>query len=238
MANSSIYNSLFGGSINSYKGGALKTSNIKSLFTLIREKKIFFMLIFMNLFIQLGITYYTMENSKISKKATTFILLAISTFILLFILMLVPMPPTVKILIFCTFSYIWGLLLSSIKDKYNESQIRIAMEGTLSIFIAMMAAGLGLLIGGIKLGFQFGLFLFFALLLLLIARLVSIFSGSLSQMQLGLSIFGVILFSLYIMYDTNVIFRRDYSGDFITASMDYYLDILNLFLNLLRSENS
>lgn len=237
MANSSIYNSFYGGS-NKYTGGASKISNIQSLIKLIREKKIFFMLIFINLFIQLGITYYTMENSTISKKKSTFILLAISTFILLLILILVPMPPILKVLIFCGFSYIWGLLLSRIKDKHNESQIRIAMEGTLSIFIAMMAAGLGLLIGGIQLGFQFGLFLFFALLVLLIARLVSIFSGSLSQMQLGLSIFGIILFSLYIMYDTNVIFRRDYSGDFITASMDYYLDILNLFLNVLRSQNS
>jgi len=238
MVNSSIYDRFFGGSKIGYKGGSSKTSNLQSLFTLINERKVFFILIFVNLFIQLGITYYTMENSRISKKTSTFILLAISTFILLFILILVPMPPIVKVIIFAAFSYIWGLLLSSIKTKYNESQIRIAMEGTLSIFIAMIAAGLGLLIGGIKLGFQFGLFLFVALLVLLIGRLVSIFSGSLTQIQLGMSIFGILLFSLYIMYDTNVIFRRDYSGDFITASMDYYLDILNLFLNLLRSENS
>ena len=57
-------------------------------------------------------------------------------------------------------------------------------------------------------------------------------------MQLGLSISGIVLFSLYLIYDTNVIFRRDYSGDFITASLDYYLDILNLFLNLLNLDDS
>jgi FtsH-binding integral membrane protein len=238
MANSSIYDRFFGGSKIGYKGGSSKTSGLQSLLTLMNERKVFFILIFVNLFIQLGITYYTMENSTISKKITTFWLLAISTMIILLILILVPMPPVVKVILFAAFSYIWGLLLSSIKTKYNESQIRIAMEGALSVFIAMMAAGLGLLVGGIKLGYQFGLFLFVSLLVLLMMRLVSIFSGSLTQMQLGMSIFGVILFSLYIMYDTNVIFRRDYSGDFITASMDYYLDILNLFLNLLRSENS
>jgi FtsH-binding integral membrane protein len=44
---------------------------------------------------------------------------------------------------------------------------------------------------------------------------------------------GVVLFSLYIIYDTNHILQREYYGDFITASMDYYLDILNVFVNLL-----
>jgi len=232
MANSSIYERIVGGSKTGYKGGS---SNILSLFN---EKKYFFILNFINLLVQLGITYYTMENTNVSKKTTTFWLLILSTFILLFILVLVPMPPILKVIIFAAFSYIWGLLLSTIKTKHNESQIRIAIEGALSVFVAMFGLGIALLMGGIKLGYQFGLFLFIALLLLLLGRLVTVFSGALSQMQLGLSIFGIILFSLYIMYDTNVIFRRDYSGDFITASLDYYLDILNLFLNLLNAENS
>lgn len=236
MANSSIYNHCFGGSKKT--GGAKTFSNLNELFKVINEKKIFFILIFINLFVQLGITYYTMENSSHPKEKTTFWILIIASFILLMALSLIPMPSFFKVLVFTAFSYIWGLLLTSIKTKHNENQIRIAIQGALSVFGSMLAVGLGLLIGGIQLGYQFGLFLFCALLLLLIARLVSLFSASLSSMQLGLSIFSIVLFALYIIYDTNVIFRRDYSGDFITASMDYYLDILNLFLNLLNAENS
>jgi FtsH-binding integral membrane protein len=234
MANSSIYNRLIGGL---KKTGGAKT-NLSELFKIINEKKIFFILIFVNLFVQLGITYYTMENSSHPKEKTTFWLLIIASFILLMGLSLIPMPSFFKVLVFVAFSYVWGLLLTSIKTKHNENQIRIAIQGALSVFAAMLAVGLGLLITGIQLGYQFGLFLFCALLLLIIARLVTLFSGTLSTMRLGLSIFGIILFALYVMYDTNVIFRRDYGGDFITASMDYYLDILNLFTNLLKAENS
>jgi FtsH-binding integral membrane protein len=35
------------------------------------------------------------------------------------------------------------------------------------------------------------------------------------------------------MYDTNNILQRNYYGDFITASLDYYLDIINIFSGLL-----
>ena len=47
---------------------------------------------------------------------------------------------------------------------------------------------------------------------------------------------GTLVFSLYVLYDTHVILQRNYNGDFINASMGYYLDIINLFTNLLRSE--
>ena len=45
--------------------------------------------------------------------------------------------------------------------------------------------------------------------------------------------FGLILFSIYIVYDTNRILQKDYFGDFVTASLDYYLDIINIFIRLL-----
>ena len=164
MANSSIYTRFFGGSKKT--GGA--KSDISELFKVINEKKVFFVLIFLNLFVQLGITYYTMENSSHPKEKTTFRLLILSTFVLLLALMFIPMPSFFKVIVFAAFSYVWGLLLSSIKTKYNEDQIRIAFQGALSVFAAMFGIGLGLLLSGIKLGFQFGLFLFSALLLLII----------------------------------------------------------------------
>ena len=37
----------------------------------------------------------------------------------------------------------------------------------------------------------------------------------------------------FIVYDTNKILQKDYYGDFVTASLDYYLDIINIFIRLL-----
>jgi FtsH-binding integral membrane protein len=55
--------------------------------------------------------------------------------------------------------------------------------------------------------------------------------GTYSGAVKGLSVVGLMLFSLFVVYDTNTILQRNYYGDFITASLDYYLDIINIFLN-------
>jgi FtsH-binding integral membrane protein len=51
-----------------------------------------------------------------------------------------------------------------------------------------------------------------------------------------LTTIGIVLFSIYIIYDTNNILQKNYYGDFITASLDYYLDILNLFSLMSRDQ--
>lgn len=234
MVNSSLYERFYG-DCKKKTGGSKIGFHAAELFKVMNEKKIFFILIFVNLLVQLGITYYAMETSTPPKGNATFWLLFIGSLLLIMAMILIPMPSFCKVVLFAAFSYVMGLLLAMTK-KHND-QIRLAMQGALSVFAAMLTVGLGLLLTGIQLGYQFGLFLFVSLLLLLIARLVSIFSGTVSTGHLGLSIFGIVLFALYVMYDTNVIFRRDYSGDFITASLDYYLDILNLFTSLLGMDN-
>jgi len=67
---------------------------------------------------------------------------------------------------------------------------------------------------------------------LIIVQIVVIFSGATSAFMKGVTIFSLILFSIYIIYDTNNILQREYSGDFITASLDYYLDIINVFIDV------
>jgi FtsH-binding integral membrane protein len=120
------------------------------------------------------------------------------------------------------------------KEKHNEEQIKLAIQSALSVFGAMLLTALGLLAGGIRLGYKFGMFLFIALLLLIIVRLVNLFTNSFSNKLLATV--GTLVFSLYVLYDTHTILQRDYNDDFINASMAYYLDITNLFTNILRSE--
>jgi FtsH-binding integral membrane protein len=220
MANSSIYNSLFGG-----QRGGLKS--VKNLVALMNEKKQFFILVFANLIVQLGITYYIMVKTNLN---INWLPLFIANMILIFVLALVPMPQFVKFILFCIFSAIFGVMLSALKKKYNSATINIAIQGALAVFGVCLAAGVALLLGGIRLGYKFGAFLFWALLALIVGELVFISS---SQVNKIFSFIGILLFAVYVVYDTNTILQRDYSGDFITASLDYYLDILNLFTNLL-----
>jgi len=269
-AKSSLYRTLFGGKKKCgcgkgldflWKGGAKKSSgsgSANSIYELIVEKKEFLLLVFSNLLVQLGITYYLMMNYK-GPDVNTWIILFASIGILM-IMSLVPMPAFMKFILFCVFSGLLGLNLSRINDEgkgvkndvkndgKNDGKksgggasggstkdiIHLAVLQTMAIFGALFLVGAFLLASGVRLGLRTALFLLYALLFLIIVKIVMLFSGTLSQHIIGLSIIGVILFSLYIIYDTNKILQRDYYGDFITASMDYYLDIVNLFLNLFR----
>ncbi|XP_023213611.1 protein lifeguard 4-like [Centruroides sculpturatus] len=75
--------------------------------------------------------------------------------------------------------------------------------------------------------------LFSILCILSIGMVLQMFTGS-TQMELFLSIGGAILFSLFIIYDTHMIMHRLSPEEYILASIDLYLDIINLFFHLLR----
>ena len=253
-AQSILYTNLFGGKKKCgcgkgldflWKGGAKKgtargSASASSIYSLIVEKKEFLLLVFSNLIVQLGITYYLMMNYK-GPDVNGWVILFVNIGILM-IMSFVPMPAFMKFILFCVFSGLFGLNLSRISDGSEDKKnggstkdiIHLAVLQTMAVFGALFLVGAFLLASGVRLGLRTALFLLYALLFLLIVKIVMAFSGTLSQHIIGLSIVGVILFSLYIIYDTNKILQRDYYGDFITASMDYYLDIVNLFLNLFR----
>jgi len=55
-----------------------------------------------------------------------------------------------------------------------------------------------------------------------------------SALQMGISVAGVLLFSGFILYDTQNIMRRYPPNEYISATLALYLDILNLFWFLLQ----
>jgi FtsH-binding integral membrane protein len=214
-------------------------TDITQLFKLIYEKKSFFALILITLVIQLYITYYVSENFDIEKDEDTktfnpkLIAAYITAFILILILALITMPPELKFILFSLFSCAFGIILGYRKSLYDPNTIKTAYIGTISIFVSMFTFGVALIASNIRLGYMFGLTLFFALLFLLIISIVQFFIIQSSFLYKILVICSLMLFSVYIVYDTNSILQRDYGGDFISASLAYYLDIINIFSNLL-----
>ena len=209
------------------RGGGI--SNFASL---IEKNRYFLMKIFANLFFQLGITYYVMMNAAPPDKLLFYF---IASFALLLIIITTDLPYWAKAILFAGFSALSGKIISVVKKVYGENAIKMAIIATMSLFFLMFV------IGGMLpvLGPKFGLFLLVSLLALIVLRLYMIFGDGMTKKQRWVSIIGVALFSLFIIYDTNTILNRAdyYQGDFITASMDYYLDIINLFLNTLDSSD-
>ena len=243
---SNLYNNLFRKN-HTQKGGESLSffHNIKSgnFIKLLHNKKEFITLIFANLILQLLITYYVMENTnknangKDEKKPISIKLIVVFFIVSLFAVSALVsnhLPIWAKIILFTLFSAMEGYMLSFIKYVVDPAVIKMAIAGTMGIFTTMFIFGMILIFMGVTLGVYVGLILLFALLGLIITRIVYMFMGDYSQVSRGLAIFSLGLFSLFIIYDTNQIMQRDYFGDFIKASLDYYLDIINIFLNLTR----
>jgi FtsH-binding integral membrane protein len=217
------------------KGGGFNPENTLKI---IQEKKTFLIMIFANLIVQLGITYYIVVNTdtNVLEKKFNFhkysFFAYIPAFILIFVMNL-PMPSWLRFIFFSMFSAYMGLLLNFLKKLYGLEMIKAVIFAVFGIFISLIMFAVGLLTFGIQISNRFGIVLLFALLLLIISKIIFLFAGTYSTYSKTFAIIGLALFSIYILYDTHQILQRNYYGDFVTASLDYYLDFINIVSSLL-----
>jgi len=77
-----------------------------------------------------------------------------------------------------------------------------------------------------------GKILFIAVIILIVGSISNIFIGS-PILQLGIAMVGALVFSAFILYDTQQIIKGGFSTP-IEAAIALYLDFLNLFVSLLQ----
>lgn len=211
------------------KGNMIGGGNLGSL---IREKSGFLTAVFASLIFQLCLVFAVVKfvpNSENFKKLS--LLMFIVQIILIICMALIPMPMTLKFILFTLFSALTGFVLKVALEKVSAEVIETALISTIVIFALFVVLGLIISGFGIDLGFL-TMLLFGLLLLLVIVRIVMVFMKTSSEFHKATAVVSLVIFSLFIVYDTNQILKRDYNGDFITASLDYFLDIINIFLNL------
>jgi FtsH-binding integral membrane protein len=132
------------------------------------------------------------------------------------------------------FSIATGILFSTLTKVKTTHAIQTAILGSVVIFVSMFVFGLTLYAFGISLDSRIGVILLLILIGLILARFVQIFFYNRSKTyNKYVTWIALVLFSGFIIYDTNRILQPDYNRDFVMASMDYYLDIINLFVNML-----
>jgi modulator of FtsH protease len=130
------------------------------------------------------------------------------------------------------FTFFMGLMLSRLLAMVlgfsNGAQlVMLAFGGTAGVFLAVAS-----LATVIKRDLtNMGKFLFVGLLLLFVAMLVNIFVQS-SALMMTLSVIAIGLFSAFLLYDI----KRVIDGgetNYISATLAIYLDLYNIFQNLL-----
>jgi len=208
----------------------------KKLFDIMNKKKTFLLQIFTNLIFQILVTFVIFYNVKIdiiNNNNLSLILLVLFQFGIIFIFSFFEIPVFFKFLLMTLFSSIWGLILIGLKNKVSPEIIRTAIFGALGIFISVFIFGLLLVAFGVYLDYRFGFILLGLLLLLIITTIVLRFMNKYKIFYKSIAVISIILFSLFIIYDTHNILYND-TKDVIGASMDYYLDIMNIFINLVN----
>jgi FtsH-binding integral membrane protein len=184
----------------------------------------------------LGITAISAER-PLTSNPIAFIIEAILSLIILWILL--PMEPgPLKYALAITFAVLIGQILTKFVKKLEDKKILTEVLLTVAgIFLAMTAVGFydnQNILG-------FGVYLFAALLGLVIARVLLIFglfggasTESVSSINTGLSWFGTVLFTIYVAYDTQRLKAdaRLKKKDYVNSSMGLFLDAINLFENV------
>lgn len=206
--------------------------------TLIKGREMFFVSIFLTLIFQVSLTFGIMLYSKnipfLKNNSRKYIfLLVLLQLGLIIILAFVPMHPVSKFALFTLFAFISGMVLSTIASLMSEDIIKTALVGTITIFVTMVIFGIILSMFGVNLNWMSGLLLI-ALMVLIISRIIMMFMTTSTNVRKYIAGIALMLFAMFIVYDTNNILQRDYNGDFVTAALDYFLDILNTFINIIQ----
>ena len=205
--------------------------------SLIAKKGTFMAYVYLSLAFQIAITAfvatYLRQHQSIFKEVHKYFLLwLILSLSLIMILSLVQLPTPIKFIVLCMFSFVMGLNSIAASKLVSEQLIKAVIVATFCLFIVMTLLGFGLAMLGINLGFL-SYILLCALIGLLVAFVAMWFIPVQKTLYKTVLVIGITLFSIYIAYDTNVILQKEYSGDFISATINIYLDILNIFTEMI-----
>jgi len=152
-----------------------------------------------------------------------------STLFVLFALMFKRQQFPVNFYLLGLFTFLEALTIGSVVTYFAVDVVVRATLITLSVFCLLTSFTLQ----SKKDYSSWGAGLFSVLWILIFASIMQIFFPT-EMMDMGISIAGAVVFSLFIIYDTHMIMRRLSPEEYIFAAINLYLDIINLFLHILK----
>ena len=123
-------------------------------------------------------------------------------------------------------------------DRYNQEWQNVVFQAMTGTTLAVIIAGT--IVALVPTDFSFlGIFLWISLLALIFVEILNAFIFKSQRRRIIYSYAGVILFSLYLIYDFNYLEKAIAKGDnswgtAIDIAVNLYLDIINLFIDLLE----
>ncbi|GAA6032356.1 hypothetical protein JCM8097_008134 [Rhodosporidiobolus ruineniae] len=138
-----------------------------------------------------------------------------------------------NVLLLGIFTLLEAVTLGSVISYFDTTVV-------LQAFIATTFVFLGLTLFTLQSKYDFssmGTYLYAALLCFFFVGLAGLFIPYSRGFDMLMAGFGVLLFSAYIVFDTHMLMNRLHVDDWVVACVSLYLDLLNLFLQILRLLN-
>ena len=197
---------------------------------LLKRKRGFLAAVFAVLAGQIAITLVVMRSEAANRAASRHpIAIIVSALALVVAIALLPAPPIVKLCLMCALSAVMGAVLSRAAKRAPEGAVRASLLGAAGVLVAMAAVGFALASSGVDLG-PMGVWLLAALIGVIVAQVaIAVTRPKGGQRSKWMSTIITVLFALFVMHDANRIVQRNYDGGVAEASLDFYLDFLNLF---------
>jgi modulator of FtsH protease len=153
-------------------------------------------------------------------------------FALLFGVYAVKDKPGINLAMLFAFTFVSGLTISPLLNAYvGRGMGGIVGEAFLLTSIAF--GGLSLFAMNTKKDYTtMGKMLFITLIIVVVAGLLNLFFHS-PMLQLAIAVVSSVLFSFFILYDTQNVIQGNYSTP-IEGAIALYLDFFNLFISLLQ----
>ena len=191
----------------------------------------FFLKTLLHLGFQLTLTGFTannMRNEKISYKWLWFIVMIG----LLFAMQFTQIPLPIRFIMFCIFSVINGFILSAFLKFASAKDFASAIFYTVFIFVTMVLVGFFILKYNVNITPLMLLVSIYSITMLIVYLYMIFFTVEKKTRQY-VKLASIALFSLYIIVDTYRNFNKEYNGDLVISTLDYYTDIMAIFKNTL-----
>jgi FtsH-binding integral membrane protein len=224
---------------------------MSSLTTILQQKIGQLIQIYGLLIAQLLITFFVLftciKNSSMVKKLNQYYFAIIIVTLIIFIAMIailaIPtIPVWIKVIVGILLSIMEGYLLCmftgviKVRGVNIMNLIKQSIIISVGLFVVLSIVGYILVYFNINIA-SWGLYLFAALIVLLLVQIIGFFIPYESAFHKIIIIVGLLLFSVYVVYDTNKILMTNITNVFL-AALNFYLDFINLFIRILSLKSS
>ena len=161
------------------------------------------------------------------------VLFAVEIALIWFVIPRVKHTPGVNLAVLFAFTFITGLTIAPLLSSIFAMADGAAIVGQAFLMTSVAFGAISMFAMTTKRDFSsMGKFLFIALIIMIVAGISNIFIQS-SMMQLMIASAGALIFSAFILYDTQNIIKGNYDSP-VEAALSLYLDFFNLFISLLQ----